>query len=286
MSNKPYDFLVSDKEPILYLEKSKIVMKDGFLCALNGEGIQHIAASGHLVLLLGAGTSISQEAAIFCSFNDCHIAFVRGGMNVHSFFMSGRYQDPRCIMNQAKLAQENKFEIAKDLLKIRFKLLKEVPELIQSIDNTKDINDLMLLEARWYKSLYKKVIQKYHKGKDVEFKRDFDSNDVFNERLNILNNALYSLTTAIILSCNLSPSIGFIHGTTRRGGLTFDIADILKPLTVMDLAFNNQELNNRQLMYRLFVLLKNDNFKLIKIIIEICLFMGGNKEKDIKKIGD
>lgn len=89
MSRKPYDFLVSDKEPFVYVEKSIVRMDDGFLTLLQGErGKTIIAPSGHLLMLLGAGTSITQEAAIFCSFHDMHLAFARGGCNIHSMFMS------------------------------------------------------------------------------------------------------------------------------------------------------------------------------------------------------
>ena len=93
MSKKPYDFLVTEKEPLLYVEKTIVRMDDGFLTFLRGEaGKEVVAPASHLVMMLGAGTSITQEAAIFCATNDLHVSFARGGSNIHSFFMSGRYQ--------------------------------------------------------------------------------------------------------------------------------------------------------------------------------------------------
>ena len=88
MSKKPYDFLASDKEPLLYFDKTKIVMKDGSLSALNKNGVILIPPSSVLILMLGYGTSITNDAAIFCAENDMQIAFVKGEINIHSFFTS------------------------------------------------------------------------------------------------------------------------------------------------------------------------------------------------------
>lgn len=35
--NRVYDFLTTEKEPFLYIEKSIVCMKDGFLTTLSGE---------------------------------------------------------------------------------------------------------------------------------------------------------------------------------------------------------------------------------------------------------
>ena len=226
MSKKPYDFLSTDKEPLLYFDKSKIVMKDGMLVSLNENGIINIPPSSILIMMLGYGTSITQEAAIFSAENDMQIAFVKAGINVHSFFMSGRYKNPIGLVNQVNWQQTKKLEIAKKLMLIRFTFSKDFDikhlNFVNSVDN---IEELILYEARWIKNLYKSYCYMY---KINDFKRDFSKNDKINERLNILNNVMYNLTTAVILSCGGEPSIGFIHGYTRRGGLTFDIADIFK----------------------------------------------------------
>lgn len=264
MSQKPYDFLASDKEPLLYLEKSILCMKDGFLTALAGEeGKKIISPSGTLVMMLGAGTSITQEAAIFSATNDMQIAFARGGSNIHSFFMSGRYQNPLSLVNQVNLSTNHKVEIAKKFLKLRLKILKQDKEqTLSEIDNYQSTQDLLLWEARWAKTIYKQYCLK--RKVPINFVRNFNGTDIINERLNILNNALYSVCTAIILSCSLSPSIAFLHGYSRRGGLTFDLADIFKTKIIFDIAFSEEEMSTRKTMFMLANRLKENNYLLIK----------------------
>ena len=281
MSIKPYDFLISDKEPMLYLEHSMIRMKDGFLCSCQGkEGIKIIAPSGHLLLLLGAGTSISQEAAIFCAFNDMQIAFVKGGINVHSFFMSGRYQNPTSLVNQINFIENNKLNFAKKLLIYRLKMLKETNNYEEEILKLNNLNEILLWEARWARNVYKK----YSLSIGIDFKRDFNGNDIINERLNILNNALYSICAAIIMSCSLSPSIAILHGSTRRGGLAFDLADLYKTQIIFDLAFTKEKKTIRQLMYSLSEKLKENNSKIIKELIKICLYISGDISINIDEV--
>lgn len=228
--------------------------------------------------MMGAGTSITQDAAIYAAQHDMHISFCRGGSNIHSFFMEGRYQDPQRLVNQVKNQELYKLEIAKELMKIRFKLLNENND--DEIQSFKSIEDLTLYEARWAKSVYRKYCVKYKVG---NFKRDFKGVDLINKRLNVLNNVLYSLCSAIILNCSLNPSIGFIHGYSRRGGFSFDLADLIKTRTVLDFAFSeNENKNIRQLIYKTMSVLKQDNKKYIKLIVKICLILGEN-DFSIKK---
>lgn len=248
-------------------------MKDGFLTLLSGkDGKKVIPPASHLLMMLGAGTSITQEAVIFSTQHDMHIAFARGGSNIHSFFMEGRYQDPKRLVNQVKNQEKYKFEIAKELMKIRFKLLNENKDEDEEVELCNNMDQLILFEARWAKSVYRKYCIKY---KINNFKRDFDGVDLINKRLNILNNVLYSLCSAIILSCSLNPSIGFIHGYSRRGGFSFDLADLIKTKTVFDFAFSEKEDKTiRQLMYKNMSVLKKDNKKYIKLLVKICLLLG------------
>lgn len=274
--NKIYDFLVTDKEPFVYVEKTKIVMDDGFFTLLSGnEGKKILSPSSHLILMLGAGTSITQEATIFAAQHDMHIAFVKGGSNIHSFFMEGRYQDPIRLSNQVKNQESYKLEISKKLLDIRFQLLGL--DYQNDINNFNTIDDLVLYEARWAKSIYKSFCIKYGIS---DFKRDFDANDRINSNLNILNNVLYSLCSAISLSCHLSPSISFIHGYSRRGGLAFDLADLIKTSTIVETSFKEKDKNVRQLMYQLMSQIKKDNHKLFKLMVKICLILGEEYKKE------
>lgn len=289
MSKKPYDFLMSEKEPFQYVEKAKIMMKDGFLTAMRGEeGLKIISPSSLMFLMLGAGTSITQEAAIFCAQNDLHICFARGGSNIHSIWMSGRYPNPIAIRNQITKIDKNQIIYAKALLIYRFYILgKLTKENKNKIEELSTINDLLLYEARWAKTIYREFSLKYQ----VEFTRNKESSnetDYINQRLNILNNALYSLVTAICYSIHLSPSIAILHGETRRGGLTFDLADLMKTKIIFDLAFNPEPIKTNKLMHNFANKLKENNQNNLKLLLNICLSLAGEKDNflEILKVPD
>jgi len=272
VSKKPYDFLVSEKEPLLYLEASILRMDDGFLTVLSGkEGTRIIAPSGVLVLMLGAGTSITQEAAIFAAQHDMHLAFARGRCNVHSIFMSGRYQDPQTICHQVRLVDTQKLEVAKQLLRLRLTRNDTAQAAIDEALLQTDLAALVAWEGRWAKTIYREFALR----NKTSFSRDFDGKDAVNVKLNILNNALYSVCTAICLSCGLHPSVGFLHGYTRRGGLAFDLADIFKTELTMALAFDANIKGGKDAMYALAKALRKDNFNVVKHMIKICLHIGG-----------
>lgn len=271
--NKQYDFLTSDKEPFIYFEKSIICMSDGFLTALNGtNGKVVIPPSSHMLLLLGTGTSITQEAAIFSAQHDMDVSFIRGGSNIHTVMKETRMQDPYRLVNQVKNQENFKVDIAKQLLKLRFKLLKYDNDFIENLFELDTIEELTLFEARWAKEVYKAFCLR---NKIEGFKRDFAGTDLINARLNILNNALYSICTSISISCHLSPSIGFIHGFSRRGGFSFDLADIIKTPTTVKLSFEKpSNLDTKSMMIELMVQLKKDKNKMIRLLINICLLLG------------
>lgn len=277
MSKKPYDFLATEKEPFLYIEKAIIRIKDGFLIILKGkDGIEIIAPASLLFLMLGVGTSITNEAAIYCAKNDVFVCFCRGGSNIHSIWMSGRFQNPESLRNQIRKTDFYHLDYAKTLLKYRLKLLNQLDEETkENINNLTSVENILLFEARWAKKVYRFHAQKYH----LEFSRKFDGIDHVNERLNILNNALYSLCSAICYATSVSPSIAIIHGDTRRGGLAFDLADLVKTQTIFDLSFNPIQIKTNLLMHKFANNLKQDNQKLLKLLISVCLSLADKDEK-------
>jgi len=275
VSKRPYDFLVTEKEPLLYLEASILCMDDGFLTVKSGkEGIRTIAPAGILILLLGAGTSITQEAAIFASAHDMQIAFARGRCNVHSVFMSGRYQDPQPICNQVKLVETSKLAVAKELLKLRLLRSNEPAESISAAMEIDSLVNLVAWEGRWAKGVYKEWALKTK----TSFRRDFDAADSVNAKLNILNNSLYSVCAAVCLSCGLHPSVGLLHGYTRRGGLAFDLADVFKNQLSLPIAFDPAVSGARDAMYALAKKLRANKSAVVKSMVRICLRIGGQHD--------
>lgn len=276
MSKKPFDLLVTDKEPLLFIEKSIIKMDDGELVAFSKKNRFVIQPASLMLLYLGTGTSITQEAAIFCALHDCFISFSRGGIYVHSVWHSGRWSSPERIVNQALLHsdKEKRLLISKNLILKRMNKEYVDETTLNKIKNVKSINELLGHEANWAKSIYKKEAE----ISNIKFKRDFKGTDKVNGRLNLLNNALYSLTTSIIIATGLHPSVGFIHGKTRRGGLAFDLADIYKYELTIKPAFRiPDEMDYKKIMLCLNKDLKNNNYKIIKEMVNISLKLGSGE---------
>lgn len=273
-----YDFLLSEKEPFQYIEKARLMMKDGFLCSAQGkEGFKIIAPSSLLCLMLGAGTSITQEAAVFCAENDLYLSFARGGSNIHSIWHSGRYPNPDAIKNQIRKIESNRLEYAKAFLIYRMHLMDRLTEQRKNdVSQLTDIGGLLLYEARLIKGIY----AEYARKNNLDFVRKFDAHkgDYVNERLNILSNAIYSICTAICYSVNISPSVAILHGEKRRGGLTFDLADLIKSQIIFDMAFNPEPIKTTTLMHNLASKLKENNQEKLKLLLRIVLSLSSDED--------
>lgn len=259
---KPYDFLSSDKEPFVFVTKSKISVKNGALFVKNKEDELTLCPANINILFMGYGTNITNEASILCAQNDCYICNFKGGFNVHSIWHCGRYQQPEKLVRQVELFTTKKLEIAKFLMGIRFHKNHSLLDRVMSCDN---VNKLLALEAVEYKKLYKK----YADRNNIKFKRDKTKNsDELNTNMTILCNMLYNITTVVAIQFGFSPSLGFIHGETRRGGLCFDLADLYKDELVLKRCFESK-LGIKEAMYGLSSDLKRSGCKIIKNMFKL-----------------
>jgi CRISPR-associated protein Cas1 len=200
---------------------------------------------------LGNGVSISSEAAMICAKHGCYIAFVKGGLNAHSVWHCGRYSKPENLVRQVKNHSDpvKRIEIAKNLMRLRLKHINEnfVKSIdLNSIDRYTTIEQILGLEG----SITRKTYAALNSRNGVGFKRDSQSREGINSSLTIANNALYNYVATILISLGLSPSIGFLHGQTRRGGLVFDIADVFKYPVFMEEVFSGQFSENNQALMR------------------------------------
>jgi len=255
--------LISQREPFEYVERAMIYIKDGMVVSFTEEtGETNLPVASMHMLYLGPGCSISHEAAIMCAKHDCYIAFSKGGLNVHSVWHSGRWKNPEFLVKQVLTQKFHKLEAAKKLA-IKRGLDKE------KIKNCGSIEELLGIEASFAKREYAILSEKF----GVYFKRDQKSKEGVNSYITILNNLLYNYISSIIYAVGYSPSIGFIHGYKRRGGLVFDIADLYKKRLVLDPAFETLQFkkkpSNQKMMRDLSERLKMDRGKMVKEIISI-----------------
>lgn len=270
----PFDTLVTDRAPFVFIERSTVGVSGGSLVAKSKEGNRNIPVSNIHCLMLGNGTSITAEGASLCAKHNCYIAFVKGGVNTHSIWHAGRYSNPKYLVAQTKnhLDPAKRLHIAKLLMKKRVSLLNEFQDIlkIERIEAADTISELLGLEGALTKQVYSRVAAKH----GLCFKRDGKSRVGVNGSLTICNNALYNFVATLVCSAGLHPSIGFLHGQTRRGGLVFDIADIFKYPLYLESCFQDPFRNTQQTMRNLSASIgaKNNSCpKEIFKIFDVCL---------------
>lgn len=137
-------------------------------------------------------------------------------------------------------------------------------QLLRSFDAASkrgiDTQSLLLAEAKWAKALYKKLARGFdlpqfsresgkHHAKSIE--------DRINGFIDHGNYLAYGYAAAVLHTLGISFAFPVLHGKTRRGGLVFDLADLIKDAYVLPLAFAMGHAGKRQQEYR-------------GILIEIC----------------
>lgn len=99
-----------------------------------------------------------------------------------------------------------------------------------------DTTRLLTAEARLTKRLFKMAAQATGYGSFVRSERG-ESSDPANSFLDHGNYLAYGLGATATWVLGLPHSLAVLHGKTRRGGLVFDAADLVKDGTVLPLAF-------------------------------------------------
>ena len=105
---------------------------------------------------------------------------------------------------------------------------------LASINGAMSITDLLLSEAAFTKRLYKAAAERTDM---TGFFRDYHGKDPVNSFLTHGNYLAYGLGATCCWVLGLSHAFPLMHGKTRRGGLVFDIADLIKDILILPFAF-------------------------------------------------
>lgn len=217
------DPLIIDRMPFLLIERGKIIVHENSIVVEKNNKKQNIPIRNIHLLLLGNGTSITSEAMSVCSKHNCYIAQCKGGANIHTIHHAGVYKNPKKLIDQVLKSQDNKkrIETAKYILTPKTKFAESISNigLIEKLENYKTLEEILGLEGFVQKTIYKHIF-------GDRFKRSVESD--INKNINICNSILYNFIASLVVCLGYSPSIGFVHGHTRRGALVFDIADMFK----------------------------------------------------------
>jgi len=279
----------SQRGYILFLSKTKIYVYNGNVVYSSlKEDIEYTYNIPYLntqFILLGYGTSISQEAANILSSNNIIILFVSNKFNLISTLtpensiLTNKYA---LKLTESLFVRNNKILLAKNLFITRHSFNKsflskkinldissdlQINNLLVSLDNldisSTKIETILGLEGNYVKFLNQKI--KEHLS--------FDNSIEYKERLYIINNLCYSLSSIVLTTLNIPFYLNIYHGRTNKGSLKYDIADLIKgismPLVLLSLdkkqdffASDNEEFKKKSIDFILKNKLLENLFKL------------------------
>ncbi len=266
--------LHSKRANIYYLEKCRVMQKDGrvlFLSEARHENqYWNIPIANTTCLLLGTGTSITQAAVRMLASAGVLVGFCGGGgtpllmateveVEVEWLTPQSEYRPTEYLQGWVGFwfDDQKRLEAAREMQNSRIAFLKKIwskdSELIQAgfdlehpklasalttferqTEDARSTSELMQIEARLTKDLYKFAAQTTHYG---DFVRVRDGQDLANAFLNHGNYLAYGLAATTLWVLGIPHGFAVMHGKTRRGALVFDVADLIKDALILPRAF-------------------------------------------------
>lgn len=268
--------LHSKRANIYYLEYCRVLVNGGRVEYVTDQGKKslywNIPIANTTSILLGTGTSITQAAMRELSKAGVMVGFCGGGgtplfsaneIDVDAMWFSpqSEYRPTEYLQNWVKFWFDDELRLAaaKDLQLERLKFIKRnwidkkyftedqfqvdsgiLENLLVSVasdtETALDITSLLTIEARLAKQLYKLVANAVSYGAFVRAKRGAGA-DPANRFLDHGNYLAYGLGATATWVLGLPHGLALLHGKTRRGGLVFDAADLIKDAIVLPQAF-------------------------------------------------
>ncbi|ANS40921.1 type I-F CRISPR-associated endonuclease Cas1f [Serratia inhibens] len=268
--------LHSKRANLYYLQYCRVLVNGGRVEYVTDEGKQslywNIPIANTTVIMLGTGTSVTQAAMREFARAGVLVGFCGGGgtplfaaneaeVAVSWLTPQSEYRPTEYLQNwvsfwfddgkrleAAKLFQQVRIEqIKRHWLGSRMqreagfalneeRLLALTERYQTSLSNSETHNELMLQEAVMTKALYKLAAEAVSYGDFTRAKRGGGS-DSANHFLDHGNYLAYGLAATATWVTGLPHGLAVLHGKTRRGGLVFDVADLIKDALVLPQAF-------------------------------------------------
>ncbi|ASU16134.1 type I-F CRISPR-associated endonuclease Cas1f [Actinobacillus pleuropneumoniae] len=305
MKKTPY-IPSSDLKTILHSKRANIYYLEHCRILLNGGRVEYVTDKGNeslywnipiantICLLLGSGTSITQAAMRELSKAGVMVGFCSGGgtplfngteaeIGCDFFSPQSEYRpveylqqwcrfwfDDNKRLNSAKTLQLarlqlllrtwNKFdwEYAQD------KLTALVQHYQEEFTNVKDSQSLLAAEGRLTAKLY--ALANQATLNDESFKRE-SGKEGANQFLDHGNYLAYGLGATACWVLGLPHGLAILHGKTRRGGLVFDAADIIKDAIILPQAFISAQNGDNEKQFRQACINNLVRFEALDIII-------------------
>ncbi|GGY57542.1 CRISPR-associated endonuclease Cas1 [Bacterioplanes sanyensis] len=268
--------LHSKRANIYYLQHCRVLVNGGRVEYVTDEGKQslywNIPIANTSSVLLGTGTSITQAAMREFAKAGVMVGFCGGGgtplFSANEFDIDVSFLSPQSEYRPIEYLQQwlrfwldddKRLAAAKSIQTTRIDYTRRQwfnPQLFdsehfhpiatllhskldafaQQVEAATDIQEIMLAEARLTKSLYQQVCQATGYNDFSRVKRGKGA-DPANRYLDHGNYLAYGLAATASWVLGLPHGLSVLHGKTRRGGLVFDVADMVKDALVMPQAF-------------------------------------------------
>lgn len=271
----------SNRAKIFYLEKCKVLLNGGRVEYLvpyqNKQAYYNIPVANTSFILLGIGTSITQAAIRHLSSAGVIVGFCGNqgspfisGPEIDWFLPGNEYRPTEYMQKWASFWFNDKIRlsVAKDIQIKRIEYLVKNWDKIEEINKynmwaddlqnffkkerekiktAETTNDLLLAEAEKIKEMYKYCAKQ---NKIYNFSRDNEGGDPINKFLTHGNYLAYGASATVLWTLGISHSFAVLHGKTRRGGLVFDLADIIKDSFVLPYAFIGSKSGDTETEFR------------------------------------
>ena len=268
--------LHSKRANLYYLDHCRVLVKGGRVEYVTEDAKRslywNIPIANTTTLLLGTGTSVTQAAMRELAKAGVLVGFCGGGgtplfsanevdVDVSWLCPQSEYRPTEYLQAWVSFwfDEDRRLAAAKALQRARLDRIRghwtagrelrqsgfappaeSVAELLDraraAIDTAPDNGTLLTDEARLSKSLFKLCAQATRYGEFTRAKRG-SGTDPANRFLDHGNYLAYGLAASACWVLGLPHGLAVLHGKTRRGGLVFDVADLVKDAVILPQAF-------------------------------------------------
>lgn len=267
--------LHSKRANIYYLEHCRVLVNGGRVEYVTDAGKQslywNIPIANTTTMLLGTGTSVTQAAMRELAKAGVLVGFCGGGgtplfmasdaeLAVSWLSPQSEYRPTEYLQawvkfwfnDELRLLASKAFQKARierigslwkkrSLKDVGFavdddRLTQLLSGSLARLESMPDTTAVLTEEARLTKALYKLAIDAVGYGEFTRAKRGSGS-DPANRFLDHGNYLAYGLGATATWVLGLPHGLSVLHGKTRRGGLVFDVADLVKDASILPQAF-------------------------------------------------
>ncbi|MBN6069744.1 type I-F CRISPR-associated endonuclease Cas1 [Aggregatibacter actinomycetemcomitans] len=294
--------LHSKRANLYYLEHCRVLLNGGRVEYVTDQGNEslywNIPIANTTCLLLGSGTSITQAAMRELAKAGVMVGFCSGGgtplFNGTEAEIGCDFFSPQSEYRPVEYLQQwctfwfddmKRLIVAKALQHIRLQTLRKTWEKLEwdfdpsaldlviqkfqaEFQNAPNSQALLAAEGRFTKEVYK--LANYFTLCDPNFVRSERGNslDLTNQLLDHGNYLAYGLGATACWVLGLPHGLAVLHGKTRRGGLVFDAADMVKDALILPQAFISSQNGDTEKEFRQTCIENFARFEALDLIID------------------